>query len=454
MADDTHRRPPKVSRLRAFVETRELLNDVVGVLSRHVESKGGVFYYYLGGFKKVLVVTDPEAFRRIFKDNFENYPKSDFQIESLGQFLGPGLLTSHGDPWRHKRRLIQQAFDAGRLATMADGMYDALALCLAGFDERIVRGPVEIGAEFTRMALSMIAQSMFSTRLADGEMQSISDGIDAIQTFIFRQIVKQSLSPWSALSGELRKLQQIRERADQILLRHIRARRARPADGDDLLRILLEAGLDDDGERMTDGDILCESMQILVAGHETSSTALSWALYLLARNPETLRKARAEMAAVIGDGPPRSCHLADLPLTTCIIDETLRLYPPFWAVDRRALKDDHLGGLSIPAGTTLIAFIHGAQHQAAHWTAPACFMPERFLAEGKAARAALRHLPFGAGPRRCIGANYAMLQMVMILNAVLRDYHFELADRRPVQSKPRILQRPRHGLWLRFERRS
>lgn len=137
MARKVNSKPPRVSRLRAFLETYRLLDDAVSVLSRHVELLGGAFYYYLGGFKKVLVVTDPDALRRIFKDNYQNYPKSDIQVQYLGRFLGQGLLTSHGEPWRRKRRLIQQAFDAHRLAAMIDGMHDALAEALTKFDMQI-----------------------------------------------------------------------------------------------------------------------------------------------------------------------------------------------------------------------------------------------------------------------------------------------------------------------------
>jgi cytochrome P450 len=445
--------PPRVDRLRAFLETPELLDDATRVLSRHADRLGGAFYYYFGGVKKVLIATDPEIFRHIFKDNYENYFKSDIQIRRMGEFLGQGMLTSHGAPWRRKRRIIQHAFDADRLAAMADDMEATLARSLTGLEDRIAKGPVEVGAEMMRITFAMVTQSMFSTRLPDDEIKQISDGIVAIQAFMVRQIVQPYLRPWFAVTGQLRKHQRIRAAGDEILVRQIRARRADGRRCRDLLGILLEASEGEDGVPMSDRQVLIESMQILVAGHETSSNALTWILYLLSRNPESLRAARDECRAVLGDRPLRPGDLARLPVTTSIIDEALRLYPPFWMIDRMARKADRVGAVSIPAGSTVIAFIHGAQHAPDQWSAPESFKPERFIEEGRALRTGFRHLPFGAGPRRCIGANYAMMQMVMILNAVLRRYHFVLADHPPVRAQPMIVQRPRDGVWMHFEKR-
>ena len=442
--------PPRVTRWRALLETPELLDDATGVLSRHADRLGGAFYYYFGGVKKVVVVTDTAIFRHILKDNYENYPKSDIQVRRLGEFLGRGMLTDHGAPWRRKRRTIQRVFDADRLAAMADGMAASLASSLVAFDKQITEGPVEVGAEMMRLTFAMVTQSMFSTRLPADDIERISDGIVTIQAFMVRQIVQPYLRPWFALTGQLRKHQRIRAAGDEILLRLIRDRREHGQEGQDLLSILLAAADQDAG--MTDRQILVESMQILVAGHETSSNALTWTLYLLSLNPDVLSAARAECRAVIGERPLRQSDLGALPLMTSIIDEALRLYPPFWMLDRTARAADEIGGVSIPAGATVLAFIHGAQRSPEFWSSPDSFVPQRFVDGGRALRTGFHHLPFGAGPRRCIGANYAMMQIVMILSTIFRRYDFVLADRPPVRPRPMIVQRPRDGVWMHFEK--
>jgi cytochrome P450 len=254
------------------------------------------------------------------------------------------------------------------------------------------------------------------------------------------------------LNGELYRHQEIRARGDTILLRHIRARRADPAPHDDLLHILLNARIEDDGGPLADDQVLSESMQILVAGHETSSNALSWTLYLLSQYPEQLRKTIEELEAVVGRSPLRPNQLLALTITTNVLEEALRLYPPFWMIDRVALADDEAGGVPIPAGTTVIVYIHGAQHAAEYWRTADYFVPERFAGEGKALRNDLHHLPLGAGPRRCVGANYAMFQMIMILNAILQNYRFRLAEKPPVKPQPMIIQRAKDGIWMHFEK--
>ena len=444
---------PDVGRLEAFRETPALLDDATAVLRRHTDRLGGVFVYWFGGMTKVLVVTDPAVLRHVLKDNHENYPKSSIQIRRMGQFLGPGLLTDHGATWLRKRRRLQQAFNVDRLAAMAADMQVSLEETLTRFDAAIQHGPVEVGAQVTRMTLCMVTRSLFSCRLPEPDVEVISNGIGAVQAFMVRQIVKPHLRAWFALTGSVRRHQRIRGAGDAILQRLIDERRAAPGTRDDLLGILMDSGFGPDGNPISDQEVLDESLQILVAGHETSSNALSWALYLLSRDPATLEAVRSELEAVVGEGPLLFDHLALLHATTAAIEEALRLFPPFWMVDRMALEDDEVAGVAIPAGTIVVAFIHGAHHAQDFWPEPDRFRPDRFIGADKGFRNSLHYLPFGAGPKRCIGSGYAMLQMVMILNAVLRRYRFRLDAEAPVRPRAMIIQRPRNGLWMRFERR-
>jgi cytochrome P450 len=443
--------PPSVSRLRAFLETRQLVDNPVAVISKHLFERGDTFYYPIGGIKKVLITIDPKVLRYILNDNYENYHHAGPRRKHMIHFLGANLVTSHGDYWLRQRRLIQPGFRGDKLASMAAAMCSCLEESLTRFDEEIRRGPVDICPQMVAMTLRMVACSLFSARLSDEDFRLISQAISQILAFIVRQIVQPFLIPWLALSGEFRRHEVMRSEVDKFLIGHIRRRRTEHDQKDDLLQILLDARYGDTGEGMTDEQILSESKLFIVAGHETTSIALCWTLYLLSQYPDHLRRAREELKAVVGDGPFRFSHCASLPLTRRIIEESLRLYPPFWMVDRVALKDDRAGDVPIPKGTTIIAFIHGAHRAPAFWRDPHDFLPERFDDDRKI-RLDFHYLPFGGGPRGCIGNSFAMLEMLMILNVILRRYDFALASDEVVESRPEIVLRPRNGIIMRFER--
>lgn len=413
---------------------------------------GGAFYYRFGGVKRVLVVTRPDMLRHILKDNWENYAKSDIQVRHMGQFLGHGLLTDHGARWRRKRLALQEAFTAQSLSRLCDEMHSSLASALTDFDAAIQAGPVEASERATRMTFAMVAESMFSARLSAGEVQQISEGIRSIQAFMVRQIVQPYLKPWFLVSGAIKRHEQIRAEGDAILMRVIGARRHSGARHDDLLQILLDTPMGDGDQRLTDEEVLAESMQMLVAGHETSSTALAWVLYLLASHPEVAEDLRQELEHVLGRNPLKPADLPRLPIMTQVVEEALRLFPPFWMIDRKALAADCAAGVSIRAGETVIAFVHGVHHDERFWFESERFAPRRFETCGKQAISGFHHLPFGAGPRRCIGANYAMLQMGIILSTLMTRYRFELLETPPVRSRPMIIQKARDGVWMRFER--
>jgi cytochrome P450 len=205
-----------------------------------------------------------------------------------------------------------------------------------------------------------------------------------------------------------------------------------------------------DGEGMRDEMVLSESMQLLVAGHETSSNALSWLLYLLSTRPECLEQVRQEFDAVLGDAPLNHGNVMRLEYTTQVIQEGLRLYPPFWMIDREAVADDQVGDLAIPAGSTVIVFVYGAHHAPRYWENPEIFDTERFTKANDKLRTPFTYVPFGGGPRGCIGGNYAMLQILMILSDLLRRYDFELTPGQTIEPRPMVILRPKHGIRMSF----
>jgi cytochrome P450 len=439
---------PVISRLRCFADSPAMARNPVQVLSKYNEIYGDTFWIRIGGLKEAMVTIDPAVIQQVMKTNAENYQKSEIQVKRMGHFLGKGLLTTHGEAWRTQRRLIQTGFDRKQLEALSSIMQESLADSLRDFDQQVRRGPVDIYPQLMKITFAMVARSLFGARLKEEDIDLVSHTICTVQEFIVRQTLQPYLNPWFSISGELRKHEDMRARADAVLMAYIKKRR-NEAPGHDLLQTLMDARYSD-GQGMPDELILSESMQLLVAGHETSSNGLSWLLYLLSSRPECLEKVRREFDAVLGDAPMNYTDVPKFEFTTQVICEALRLYPPFWMIDRMAVEDDRVGDIEIPRGSTVIVYVYGAHHAPRYWQNPETFDTERFTKANDKLRAPFTYLPFGAGPRGCIGGNYAMLQILMILSDLLRKYDFELSPGQTIEARPMVILRPKHGIRMMF----
>jgi cytochrome P450 len=420
----------------------------VHVLSKYNELFGDTFRFYLGGIKEAIVTINPAVIQHVLKTNAENYQKSEIQVKRMGHFLGKGLLTTHGEAWRTQRRLIQKGFDRKQLDALSAIMQDSLAESLRDFDRQVRVGPVDIYPQLMKMTFAMVARSLFGARLKDEDIDLVSNTICTVQEFIVRQTIQPYLNPWFAASGELRRHEEMRARADGVLMEYIKQRRNQ-APGNDLLQNLMDARYSD-GEGMSDEMVLSESMQLLVAGHETSSNGLSWLLYLLSSRPDCLERVRQEFDSVLGGAPLTHADVPKFEFTTQVIQEGLRLYPPFWMIDREAVANDRVGDIEIPRGSTVIVYVYGAHHAPSSWESPESFVPERFIKGSEKQRTPFTYLPFGGGPRVCIGNQYAMLQILMILSDVLRKYDFQLVPGQTIEARPMVILRPNHGIRMTF----
>jgi cytochrome P450 len=429
-----------------------MARNPIPVLSTYLDEYGSTFRFYLGGIKEAIVTTDAAVIQHVLKTNSDNYQKSEIQVKKMGHFLGKGLLTTHGEPWKTQRRLIQKGFDRKQLEALSAIMQDSLAESIREFDRRIESGPVDIYPQLMEMTFAMVARSLFGARLDRKDIDLVSHTICTVQEFIVRQTLQPYMNPWFAASGELKKHEDMRTQADSVLLDLIKARRTQ-APGSDLLQSLMDARYAD-GEGMSDELVLSESMQLLVAGHETSSNGLSWLLYLLSQHPETLQRIREEFSSVLCDRPLSAADVMSFPFTTQVIQEALRLYPPFWMIDRVALGDDRIGDVEIPAGSMVIVYVYGAHHAEHAWNSPEAFQPERFVKENEKLRTPFTYLPFGGGPRVCIGNQYAMLQILMILSTVLQRYDFQLTPGQDIAERAMVILRPKEGIRMQFAQRA
>ena len=425
-----------------------MAHNPVQVLSKYTARYGETFRFYFGGAKEAIVTTNPVVIQHVLKTNWENYHKSHIQKKRMGHFLGKGLLTTEGEAWKTQRRLIQSGFERKQLEILSSIMQDSLADSLRDFDQQARSGPVDIYPLMMKITFAMVGKSLFGAKLKEEDIDLISEAILTVQEFMVRQTIQPYLNPWFSVSGEQRRHEEMTARAFAILGDYIRRRREEEP-GHDLLQILMDARYSD-GSAMSDDLVVSESMQLLVAGHETSSNALSWTLYLLSKHPDCVERIRDEFDCVLADKPLGFSDVPKFEFTTQVINEALRLYPPFWMVDRMALADDRAGDVDIPRGSTVVVFIYGTHHSPRYWENPESFDPERFSKANEKQHTPFAHLPFGAGPRGCIGGNYAMLQMLMILSVLLRKYDLQLVPGQTIEPRPMVILRPEHGIRMSF----
>src|SRR6201987_3330261 len=301
-----------------------MAQNPVRVLTKYTELHGSTFRFYFGGVKEAIVTTDPVVMQHVLKTNSENYHKSEIQKKRMGHFLGKGLLTTEGEAWRTQRRLIQTGFERKQLEVLSSIMQDSLVDSLRDFDREASGGPVDIYPLMMKITFAMVGRSLFGARLKEEDIDLISLAISTVQEFMVRQTIQPYLNPLFAVSVELRRHWELRSRAFDILREYLQRRR-KEAPGHDLLQILMEARYSD-GHGMSDDLVLSESMQLLVAGHETSSNALSWLLYLLSSRPDCVERVRQEFDSVLGERPVSYSDVAKFGFTTQVILEALRLY--------------------------------------------------------------------------------------------------------------------------------
>lgn len=438
----------RVSRSAGFRNAPAMVRDPAGHLAALGQQHGDCFIYPFGGLAPTLVVSRPSIAQHVLKRGEASFAKSDIQTRYMLDFLGSGLLTLHGDEWRQRRRTIAHGFRPERLNLIAPGLAQDVQAGLAAVAKRAAGAPVDVAAEMTRLTFIAVARTLLGAAMTEAEIASISTTITSVQAFLVRRIVFSWADPWFRLSGAHARHQAMRRAGDAIVAAHVDRRLASgPSSDGDMLDLLIAAGAGEHGHMGRDA-IVAEIMQLLVAGHETSSTVLGWTLWLLARHPQVLAQLRAEFAA-FGDGGLEADAPVRLPFAAAVLKEAMRLYPPFWMVDRVALEDSEVDGVSIPRGMRIAVFIYGLHRRADIWADPDDFRPARFLGEERANERTGGYLPFGSGPRTCVGSVYAMLQMLTILRAVLSSYDVTVAAGN-IRPQALLILRARHGIPMRL----
>jgi cytochrome P450 len=411
---------------------------------------GEVVHFKIGP-RHGYLITNPSDIRRVLQDNARNYHKSPL-YDKLRSALGNGLLTSEDEFWLRQRRIAQPAFHRQRVAGLAAVMAEAARDAAAHWGTLASSGqPVDIDEEMMRLTRTVVLRSLLGADLGP-----FTETIDAAWTLINQHIGE---SFWSL--GLTDRLPTAKNRRFQAALRvlhgavdHIISERRRgPSESADLLSMLLAARDEETGETMTDDQLRVEVTTFLLAGQETTSLALTWTWYLLSQHPGARERLEEEVDTVLDGRAPEYSDLANLPYVRMVVDESLRLYPPAWAFSREALADDELGGFRLPAGWLAFVIPFVLHRLPAFWQNPDMFDPERFLPERSADRPKFVYLPFGAGPRQCIGNQFALIEAHLIVATLAQGYRLHLVPGHRVEPWPLITLRPRFGMPMVIERR-
>ena len=442
---------PKISIVETLLDTREMLQSPVVVFEKYRKKLGPTFRFRFG-IRNTIVTADPEFLKYVLKDNNDNYHKSHIQTKRFVEFQGIGLTNSHGDYWLRQRKLLSMGFTRGRLAEILPIQLEVLHDFMNGFDRAAQKGSVDIHDQMVKFTLLSVGKSLFGSQMKEEELEKFAAAIADIQQYIVKKVVQPYLMPWFFITGQDKKYHKIREEGDQIIIDYIEERRKTPGKGSDILELILNTPFKGTDEFMSDEKVKVEILQLLVAGNETSTTAATWVFYIISKYPECVIKMREEIEEKFGDDPVDYSRLHSLHYTISVLDEAMRIYPPFWMIDREAQADDEFKGMKIPKGTTVIPYIYGVHHNENVWKDPEKFDPSRFDAVQGEKNHPFAHIPFGGGPRVCIGQNMAKMQILLVMSAIIRKYDFELTDKREIGLHAMMLLKPDGPVNMSFRR--
>ena len=423
---------------------------------------GDLVHFHAFG-RHFFQVNHPDLIADFFLKDAPNHHRN-LVMQSAREVLGHGLLTSEEPMHMRQRRLAQPAFLRQRIAAYAAVIGDQTLRMTAKWPTSQV---VDLHPEMLELALRIVGKCLFDldSFALPGEPDDIRPIASAVDSFM--AFLPLSFLPFSRHIQQLpipamRRLRQGREHLDRLIYTIIAQRRADPTDRGDLLSMLLnatdpEAGQDSTNpaaNTMSDQQLHDECITVMLAGHETTANALSFAPHLLAQHPEVQQRLRAEAESVLGTRSPSAADYARLPYATQVFAETMRLYPPVWVTGRTAVADYQIAGFTIPAGATLTAPQYAVHRDPRFFPDPTRFLPDRFLPAAKQARPRYSYFPFAGGSRQCIAEGLAWMEGTLVLALVARDFTLSLPPGAPptLVIDPAISLRPKHGIRLHLTR--
>lgn len=408
---------------------------------------GDIAHYKIGP-QHLFFFNHPDLIRDVLITNQKNFHKSR-GLERAKRLLGNGLLTSEGEFHLRQRRLAQPAFHRQRIAAYGSTMVEFTQRARARWTDG---STLDMHAEMMRLTLDIVAKTLF-----DADVDAEAAEIGRAMTTAFESF-NYAMVPFTEYLDHLpippvRRFNNARDRLDKTIYRMIAERRASGSDRGDLLSMLLLAhDTEGDGTGMSDLQLRDEALTIFLAGHETTANALTWTWCLLSQNPDVEKRFHAEID-LLNDIPPTMEDLARLSYTRMVLAESMRLYPPAWAIGRRALEPFQARDFTIPAGAVVLMSQYVMHRDPRYFPDPERFDPERWTPEAQASRPRFSYFPFGGGARVCIGEQFAWMEGILLLATIAQQWRMKLAPDQIVDVQPLITLRPRHGMTMKLERR-
>ena len=435
--------PPGPPRRETLSLLRKLASDRLGLMAAARDEYGDAVRVTIGP-KVLYIFNHPDHAKHVLADNAANYHKGIGYVEAR-RALGDGLLTSEGELWRKQRRTIQPVFQHKRVAAQAPVIAAEATRLVERLRTHIGGGPVDVLHELTGLTLAVLGMALLDTEL--GAFDSIGARFEAVQDQAMFEMQTLGMVPmWLPLPHQ-RRFRRARKELATIVDQLVDDRLASPrADGDDVLTRLIVSSREEPDPRVGERRMRDELVTLLLAGHETTASTLGWTLHLLDEHPDVLARLRAEVIDVLGDRQPSHADLERLPYTSMVLQETMRLYPPVWILTRNAQADDEIGGYHVPAGSDVLICPYTLHRHPALWPDPERFDPERFDPALTTNRPRYAYIPFGAGPRFCVGSHLGLLEATIVLATIVRELRLTKEPGRPVVAEPMLSLRIRGGL--------
>ena len=417
---------------------------------QHLAQKYGDIVYFKMGPQHVFFLNHPDLVKDVLITHNDNFIKGR-ALQRAKRLLGEGLLTSEGEFHRRQKRLALPAFHRQRIAAYAEVM--------TKYGERISSDwrdgeAMDISVEMMRLTLAVVGKTLFDADV-ERDAQDVGESLSAIMNLFDAMLLPFSEYLEKLPLPQTRRFEKAKERLDAIIYKIIDERRRSGIDRGDLLSMLLLAQ-DEEGarsEQMTDEQVRDEVMTLFLAGHETTANALTWTWYLLSQNTEAEQRFHAEIDEVLGDRLPSVDDVPKLKYAEMVLAESMRLYPPAWAIGRLAVKDFQLDGYTVPAGSLVLLSQFVMHRDPRFFPDPARFRPERWRTDERESRPQYSYFPFGAGSRRCIGESFAWMEGVLLLATIARKWRMSLVPNHRIELQPVITLRPKHGMRMVVERR-
>ncbi len=384
--------------------------------ANNFKKRGDVFALKISPIHKVYFCRHKNLINYVLKTNHKNYTKSKIQTRDLAKYVGKGLLTSEGKLWKTQRKLIQPAFHKKQLEALLHKIETTIEQSYEAITEN---QNINVISLFNDLAFNTVASALFSDAVAKNEIKYLQEVTEAAQHMMVRELRQPYLLWWFKLSGKIKANLVSVAKARQILKTIVNKRKLASCNTFDLLDMLLDARYED-GKGMEDEQLIDEILILFIAGHETTSNALTFTTQLLALHPEWQEKIKDETARLNLETMSLMDFVMKSKICQQVIEEAMRLYPPAYFVDRVNIENDEFEGYQFKAGSNLLFSMYELHRHPDLWDDPLQFKPERF--EGGSRQFSSFYFPFGAGPRKCIGNNFAMFEMIIAITKLVSNY--------------------------------